>query len=131
MFQKDDYSAFERTLHEALKLAHDLKHFEGVTYVYDVLANGAFMKKDYMNAEKLFVTVMQRLMSKGALENDLNMLHISLKLAKIYEAQKNFRYLLSVLFTCNSYLYYLPITRNYLTNLKFQKPSKYIIKVIY
>lgn len=59
--------------------------------MYDVLANGAFMKMDYVNAEKLFVTVMQRLMSKGGKENDLNMLHISLKLAKIYEAQKDFR----------------------------------------
>lgn len=61
--------------------------------MYDVLANGAFMKKDYVNAEKLFTTVMQRLMSKGGRENDMNMLHISLKLAKIFEAQKNFRYL--------------------------------------
>jgi len=75
-------------------MAHDLKNFNGLTYVYDVLANGAFMKKDYVNAEKLFVTVMQRLMSQGGHENDLNMLHISLKLAKIYEAQNDFRYLL-------------------------------------
>lgn len=75
-------------------MAYDLQHFEGLTYVYDVLANGAFMKKDYVNAEKLFVTVMQRLMSKGSHENDLNILHISLKLAKIYEAQKDIRYLL-------------------------------------
>lgn len=91
MFQKEDYDAFERTLHDALTMAYDLQHFDGLTYVYDVLANGAFMKKDYANAEKLFVTVMQRLMSKGGRENDLNMLHISLKLAKIYEAQNNFR----------------------------------------
>lgn len=52
------------------------------------------MKRDYINAEKLFVTVIQRLMSKGGSENDLNILHISLKLAKIYEAQNNTRYLL-------------------------------------
>lgn len=54
------------------------------------------MKKDFVNAEKLFVTVMQRLMSKGGHENDLNMLHISLKIAKIYEAQQKFRYLLFI-----------------------------------
>lgn len=58
------------------------------------MANGAFMKRDYVNAEKLFVTVIQRLMSKGGSENDLNILHISLKLAKIYEAQNDNRYLL-------------------------------------
>lgn len=91
MFQKDDYNSFEQTLHDALKIAVDIQSYEGLTYVYDVLANGAFMKKDFANAEKLFVIVMQRLMSKGGRENDLNMLHISLKLAKIYEAQKNFR----------------------------------------
>lgn len=91
LFQKEDYNAFEKTLHDALVIANDLQHFDGLTYVYDVLANGAFMKKDYVNAEKLFVIVMQRLLSKGARENDLNMLHISLKLAKIYEAQKIFR----------------------------------------
>lgn len=91
IFQKEEYDYFEKTLHDALILAIDLQNFNGVTYVYDVLANGAFMKKDYVNAEKLFVTVMQRLMSKGGHENDLNMLHISLKLAKIYEAQNNFR----------------------------------------
>lgn len=55
-----------------------------------MLANGAFMKKDFANSEKLFVLVMQRLMSKGAHENDLRMLHISLKLSKIYEAQHDF-----------------------------------------
>lgn len=98
MFQKEEYNNFEQALHNALKLAIDLQNFNGVTYVYDVLANGAFMKKDYVNAEKLFVIVMQRLMSNGGRENDLNMLHISLKLAKIYEAQKNFRCLLNLSF---------------------------------
>ncbi|XP_050426162.1 tetratricopeptide repeat protein 19 homolog, mitochondrial [Adelges cooleyi] len=88
--QKEDYECFEQKLHEALKIANNIKSFEGVTYVYDVLANGAFMKKDYVNAEKLFVLVMQRLMSKGSKENDLNMLHISLKLSKILEAKQDF-----------------------------------------
>lgn len=73
--------------------------------MYDVLANGAFMKKDFVNAEKLFVTVMQRLMSKGGRENDLNILHISLKLAKIYEAQKNFRCILKTFLTFHLNIY--------------------------
>lgn len=98
MFQKEDFNAFEQTLHDALKMAHDLKSYNGLTYVYDILANGAFMKKDYVNAEKLFVTVIQRLTFKGGQENDLNILHICLKLAKIYEAQKDFMCVL-IMFT--------------------------------
>lgn len=85
-------------MHDALEMAYNLQHFDGLTYVYDVLANGAFMQKDYVNAEKLFVMVMQRLMSKGAREYDLNILHISLKLAKIYDAQNNYRCLLIIEF---------------------------------
>lgn len=83
-------------MHDALKMAFNLQHFDGLTYVYDVLANGAFMQKDYGNAEKLFVLVMQRLMSKGARKNDLDILHISLKLAKIYDAQNDIRCLLII-----------------------------------
>ncbi|XP_050528453.1 tetratricopeptide repeat protein 19 homolog, mitochondrial [Daktulosphaira vitifoliae] len=89
--QKEDYEAFEQTLHNALAIANNIKSYDGLTYVYDVLANGALMKTDFANAEKLFVLVMQRLMSRGAHENDLNMLHISLKLSKIYEAQHDFK----------------------------------------
>ncbi|XP_001949989.1 tetratricopeptide repeat protein 19 homolog, mitochondrial [Acyrthosiphon pisum] len=89
--QNDDYNAFEQTLHEALKMAYDLKNFDGVTYVYDVLANGAFMNKEYEKAKNLFTTVISRLFDQGGLEDDLNVLHISLKLSKIYEAQKDYK----------------------------------------
>ncbi|XP_022166877.1 tetratricopeptide repeat protein 19 homolog, mitochondrial-like [Myzus persicae] len=89
--QNDDYNSFEQTLHEALKMAYDLKHFDGITYVYDVLANGAFMNKEYEKAKNLFTTVIKRLFDQGGLEDDLNVLHISLKLSKIHEFQKDYK----------------------------------------
>lgn len=89
--QNDDYHAFEETLHNALRMAYDLDHFEGVTYIYDVLANGAFMNKDYEKAKSLFTTVVNRLLNQGGREDDLNILHISLKLSKIYEVLKDYK----------------------------------------
>lgn len=34
--QKGDYKGAERMLHIALKMAQDLQHSEGITYIYDV-----------------------------------------------------------------------------------------------
>uniref|UniRef100_A0A2S2PGM5 Tetratricopeptide repeat protein 19 n=1 Tax=Schizaphis graminum TaxID=13262 RepID=A0A2S2PGM5_SCHGA len=89
--QNDDYKAFEKTLHDALKIAKDLNHFDGITYVYDVLANGAFMNKDYNKAKGLFFAVIKRLLDQGSFDDDLNILHINLKISKIFEAQKDYK----------------------------------------
>jgi len=72
-------------------MAYDLKHVDGITYVYDVLANGAFMNKEYEKAKNLFITVIRRLFDQGGLEDDLNILHISLKLSKIHELLKDYK----------------------------------------
>lgn len=72
-------------LHIALHQAQTIQHYEAITYIYDVMANLAFETKDYPKAQKLFVTVLQRLMSKGVLENDTRVIHISLKMAKVLE----------------------------------------------
>lgn len=73
-------------LHLALHMAQTIEHFKAITYIFDLMANLAFEMGEYEKAEKLFVTVMQRLISTGTLENDLKIVHMSLKLAKIYEA---------------------------------------------
>lgn len=72
-------------LHLALKIAQEQKNNDGVTYVYDVLANLAFDTGELSKAEKLFVNVVQRLMMDGVEANDNRILHISLKISKIYE----------------------------------------------
>lgn len=72
-------------LHIALHQAQIIQNTEAITYIYDVMANLAFDTEDYYKAETLFITVLKRLTSNGVLENDLKVIHISLKLAKIFE----------------------------------------------
>jgi len=72
-------------------MAYDLKNVDGITYVYDVLANGAFRKKKYEKAKGLFDKVFQRLIKQGSRVDDLNILYICLKISKINEAQKDYK----------------------------------------
>lgn len=88
LIQRDDFKGAEQLLHIALKLAQEQQNEDGVTYIYDLLANLAFAQGHFSTAEKLFVNVMQRLMVVGVTEDDLKINHMSLKLAKIYEEQK-------------------------------------------
>lgn len=76
-------------LHLALKIAQEEQNHDGVTYVYDVMANLAFETGQHAKAEKLFISVLQRLIAGGYEPNDNKVVHISLKLAKIYEAMKD------------------------------------------
>lgn len=89
LIQRDDFKGAEQLLHIALKLAQDQSNEEGVTYIYDLMANLAFAQGHYNKAEKLFVNVMQRLMQTGIKEDDLKINHMSLKLAKIYEKKED------------------------------------------
>lgn len=91
MFQNGDYNAFEQTLHEALKIANDLQNVDGVTHVYDVLANGALKNKEYEKAKDLFNKLIKRLYDQGYMKNDLNILQLRLNISKIYEVQKNYK----------------------------------------
>lgn len=72
-------------LHVALHQAQTIQHYDAVTYIYDVMANLAFDTGKYHKAENLFVSVLQRLMSNGATEDDMRVIHISLKMAKVFE----------------------------------------------
>ncbi|XP_011304360.1 tetratricopeptide repeat protein 19 homolog, mitochondrial [Fopius arisanus] len=85
LIQRGEYKKAEQMLHVALHQAQTLQHYDGITYVYDVLANLAFEVGDVEKSKKLFVSVMQRLMSTGTAEGDMKMIHISLKLARLYE----------------------------------------------
>jgi len=75
-------------LHIALKMAQEQQSEEGVTYVYDVMANLAFDNDEYAKAEKLFVHLLQRLLASGMSQDDNKFLHINLKLAKVYQYSK-------------------------------------------
>jgi tetratricopeptide repeat protein 19 len=92
-FQKGEPEKAEQMLHIALKLAQEQQNYDGVTYIYDLLANLADEQGQYKKAEKLFVSVMQRLLSTGVSKTDNKIIHISLKLANIYKIQKDTRYI--------------------------------------
>ncbi|XP_050077983.1 tetratricopeptide repeat protein 19 homolog, mitochondrial [Anopheles maculipalpis] len=85
--QKEEYQKAEQMLHLALKMAQDLQSKDGITYIYDIMANLAMEVGDFAKAEKLFVNVMQRLFSDGFLEDHIKMLHISSKIAHLAQLQ--------------------------------------------
>ena len=79
-------------LHLALRLAQTENNEDGITYIYDVMANLAFDTGDYSKAQKLYRAVMQRILSQGASQEDLRIVSISLKLAKIFEHNRDYLY---------------------------------------
>lgn len=102
--QRDEYEKAERILHLALRMAQDMQSKDGITYVYDTMANLAMDRGQFEKAEKLFVDVMQRLFGEGATEDDLRLIHISAKIAHMAEqsgqlekAKDGFEYVLKKL----------------------------------
>lgn len=85
--QREEYKKAEQLLHVALKMAQDLQSKDGITYIYDIMANLAMEVGDLAKAEKLFVSVMQRLFADGFVEDHIKMLHISSKVAHIAQLQ--------------------------------------------
>lgn len=85
--QREDYRKAEQMLHIALKMAQDLQSKDGITYIYDIMANLAMEVGEFAKAEKLFVNVMQRLLGDGFVEDHIKMLHISSKIAHIAQLQ--------------------------------------------
>lgn len=69
--QRGEYQKAEQMLHLALRMAQDLQNKDGITYVYDVMANLAMEQGEYKKAEKLFVSVMQRLLGDGLEQDDI------------------------------------------------------------
>lgn len=85
--QRQEFDKAEQMLHLALRMAQDLQSKEGVTYIYDVMANLAMEREQYKKAENLFAEVMKRLFSEGYGENSSQVMHISAKLAHMAQLQ--------------------------------------------
>lgn len=69
--QRNELVKAEQMLHIALRLAQEQKNKDGITYVYDLMANLAMERSQFEKSEKLFVNVLQRLLSEGLLQDDL------------------------------------------------------------
>lgn len=85
--QFEEFEKAEQMLHLALRMAQDMRDFDGITYCFDIMANLALEVEQYEKSEKLFVTVMQRLLQKGCEQDDIKLLHISGKIAQIASKQ--------------------------------------------
>ena len=80
-----------KTFFLALRNAQSVNNEPAITYIYDLMANLAYELGQLPKAEKLFVSVMQRLMDKDkAEEDDIRLLHISSKVAHIAYLQENY-----------------------------------------
>lgn len=68
---RQEYNKAEQMAHLALRQAQDMQHFDGITLCYDIMANLAYDLNQYEKAEKLFVSVLQRLLQKGVAQDDV------------------------------------------------------------
>ncbi|XP_022234767.1 tetratricopeptide repeat protein 19 homolog, mitochondrial isoform X2 [Drosophila obscura] len=85
--QREQYDKAEQMLHLALRMAQDLQSKDGITYVYDVMANLAMEREQFKKAEKIFTDVMKRLFADGHTEESPKILHISSKIAHMSQLQ--------------------------------------------
>ncbi|CAH0557843.1 unnamed protein product [Brassicogethes aeneus] len=81
--QREQYDKAEQMLHLALRLAQQQQSQQGIIYCYDLMANLAFERFELEKAEKLFVVVLQLLLGTGLEQENLKVIHVSLKLARI------------------------------------------------
>lgn len=88
--QRNEYEKAERLLHVALRQAQQIQNEQGITYIYDVMANLALQKDQLDKANSLFVAVAQRVMASGATEDDLRIIHLSTKLARVNHLKKEY-----------------------------------------
>ena len=63
--QQGDLVKADKMLHIALKQAQDIGHEEAVTHIFVLMANLAKDRELFGQAERLFTTVLQRLLSAG------------------------------------------------------------------
>lgn len=85
--QKGEIKKAEQMGHLALKMAQEMQHYDGITFVFDLLGNLAYETNQFVKAENLFETVLKRLLQKGVPQDDTRILHLSLKVAQVVESQ--------------------------------------------
>lgn len=68
---RGEYKKAEQMGHLALRMAQDMQHYDGITFVYDILGNLAYETAQYEKAENLFTSVLQRLIQKEVPLDDI------------------------------------------------------------
>lgn len=81
--RRSEFDKAEQMAHLALRMAQDIQHYDGITLCYDVMANLAFDREQYEKAQKLFESVLQRLLQKGEAQDDIKVsLHLNFDTSK-------------------------------------------------
>ncbi|XP_014665204.1 PREDICTED: tetratricopeptide repeat protein 19, mitochondrial-like [Priapulus caudatus] len=86
--QDGRFHTAEQLLHVALKMAQERADMQAQTYIFDCMANFAAEANDLEKAEILFKETLQRLIASGEEQDSNAVVELSLKLVKIYAAQK-------------------------------------------
>lgn len=73
---REEYDKSEQMLHLALRLAQQQQNSKGILYCFDLMANLAMERAELQKAEKLFVSVMQLMLSTGEKEDDIKVIFI-------------------------------------------------------
>lgn len=68
--RKGEFNKAEQLAHLALRTAQDIQSYDGITLCYDIMANLAFEREQYEKAQKLFESVLQRLLQNGVAQDD-------------------------------------------------------------
>lgn len=88
--QRDEFQKAEQLFHVALRMAQTVKNQLAETYIFDLMGNLAYESNQLEKAEKLFISVIHRLMTlENAAEDDIRLLHISTKIAHIAYLQND------------------------------------------
>lgn len=74
--RKGEFQKAEQMAHLALRMAQDIQHYDGITFCYDIMANLAFELQQYQKAEKLYESVLQRLLQKGIAQDDIQVTYL-------------------------------------------------------
>lgn len=83
--QRGEFKKAEQMGHLALRMAQDIKSYDGITMCYDIMGNLAQEVGQYKKAEDLFVAVLQRLLQQGVAQDDIRVRKIMLFLIKFVE----------------------------------------------
>lgn len=68
--RRGEFNKAEQLAHLALRTAQDIQSYDGITLCYDIMANLAFEREQYEKAQKLFESVLQRLLQNGVAQDD-------------------------------------------------------------
>lgn len=109
-----DYTKASELFHQALELSQKGNDHDEETLVLNLLASNYFENGDFVNAEKLFIHIIKRMIANNTEATDPAILELSLKLASIYgrnqasheKAMKGFRFVInSLLFRLDDLLH--------------------------